>query len=538
MGPAGPLKSCEARNTVLAQLDFGLSEHGPMSKSLKFPSLAVHNSTLLTPGAPVAVGEPAPKPLPLSPSLLPDLASREASDLGYSSRVLDFTVGRVSYEYMRFLGTSDARWLDLDRIVKFNRHELVVYEDEKENDDIVMDDATPVQDPVDMNGGEEDEEIDDFNGIPLRQNHHLVCSWVGHFCRVGTKWHPCSQWYTSTAVGSSSSRSVISSVINVEKVANDKVVRDVNNKVTKELFNFSFDAPLNLHKELNHETEEVGSQLDVPGISASARFVLMHQVMVWELIKVLFSEWENSGQSKFVGADSEEDMMQDTKEGPPEVDLEALPRISKSRVQLLAARKCLPQGTRGRDVRLACLLSQAGGSMMSRSDVARQLNLWKINGLDFNFIEKDRIRLYELLAGNIHSSSDDVTNLQLTGRAIYVDEGPIDDAMSSSTEEHFDLSYHLMLLYASGARVTSLGRLCSPSHAPPDDYPSLQSTLIREILFQYCESLSSQESQRQFIEELGVPLEWLHEVMVELFRISSFGLSSWIGFDCFNMSGS
>ncbi|KAK1586520.1 hypothetical protein Q3G72_003393 [Acer saccharum] len=124
-----------------------------------------------------------------------------------------------------------------------------------------------------------------------------------------------------------------------------------------------------------------------------------------------------------MGADSEEDMMHDTKEGPPEVDLEAIPLISKSRIQLLAARKCLSPGTRRKrqldlsvelaaskgDVRLACLLSQAGGSMMSCYDVARQLNLWKVNVLDFNFIEKDRIRLYELLAGNIHSSSRDVT---------------------------------------------------------------------------------------------------------------------------------
>ncbi|KAK1589046.1 hypothetical protein Q3G72_029980 [Acer saccharum] len=67
---------------------------------------------------------------------LKDLAAREAADLGYSSRVPDFTVGRVGYEYVRFLGNTDARWLDLDRIVKFNRHELVVYEDESSKPEV------------------------------------------------------------------------------------------------------------------------------------------------------------------------------------------------------------------------------------------------------------------------------------------------------------------------------------------------------------------------------------------------------------------
>ncbi|KAK2654300.1 hypothetical protein Ddye_014156 [Dipteronia dyeriana] len=173
----------------------------------------------------------------------------------------------------------------------------------------------------------------------------------------------------------------------------------VFSKMIKEGKRYSRQYLLELYR---HYRESTGCSWEA-GISASARLLLMDQVRV---IKVLFfSERENSGQSKSVAFDSEEDMMHDTKEGPPEVDLEALPLISKSRVQLLAARKCLLPCTRGSkllatelaaskgDVRLACLLSQAGGSVMSCSDVARQLNLWKINVLDFNFIEKDRIRL-------------------------------------------------------------------------------------------------------------------------------------------------
>ncbi|MFS7909847.1 putative nuclear protein [Helianthus anomalus] len=46
-----------------------------------------------------------------------------------------------------------------------------------------------------------------------------------------------------------------------------------------------------------------------------------------------------------------------------------------------------------------------------------------------------------------------------------------------------------------------------------DDYPYLQASVIREILFQYCETWSAQENQRQFIVDLGVPSAWLHEAL-------------------------
>ena len=46
------------------------------------------------------------------------------------------------------------------------------------------------------------------------------------------------------------------------------------------------------------------------------------------------------------------------------------------------------------------------------------------------------------------------------------------------------------------------------------DYPYLQAMLIREILFQYCEDWSSDDSQRQFIQDLGVPSAWMHEALV------------------------
>ncbi|CAL5375554.1 unnamed protein product [Camellia sinensis] len=805
---------------------------------------------------------------------LSELVTRELIDPGYCCRVKDFTVGRLGYGCVKFIGETDVRWLDLDQIIKFSRHEVVVYEEEDakpvvgqglnkaaevtltlqirtstdcgegqlrevarklrhcterqgacfisfdpsngewkflvhhfsrfgltedDEEDITMDDATPeVQDPLEMNGGEvsdideepaiadatllshslpahlgldpvrmkemrmllfpaEEEEAEDLNGrlshqkvpfskentrsplqnsarktihrssptmvrktplalleynpsnfdssspgtilmaqqskgLPLKttkiegfkldlkhqtpvtgsHSRNIVDAalFMGRSFRVG--WGPNGVLvHTGAPVGSSDPRRVLSSVINLEKVAIDKVVRDENNKVKEELVDFCFDSPLNLHKEINHETNEVevGSfkikllklvsnrlmlseicrsyigiierKLEVPGLSSSARVVLMHQVMVWELIKVLFSAREMSGQSKSVGADNEEDMMHDRKEGSPEVDSEALPLIRRAefsywlqesvchRVQeevsslnepndlehiflLLTGRQLDAAvelaASRG-DVRLACLLSQAGGSTVNRSDIARQLELWRINGLDFNFIENDRTRLYELLAGNIHGALQDIqidwkrflgllmwyqlppnTSLPIVfhtyqqllhdGRApypvpIYIDEGPVEEAVNWRGKEHLDLTYYLMLLHASEevefgtlktmfsanastydpldyhmiwhqrAVLEAVGAIRSNDlhvldmglvsqllclgqchwaiyvvlHMPyRDDFPYLQATLIREILFQYCESWSTQELQREFIEDLGVPSAWLHEAMAVYFN--------------------
>ncbi|KAK9281435.1 hypothetical protein L1049_004337 [Liquidambar formosana] len=799
---------------------------------------------------------------------LKELATQEVMDPGYCSRVQDFTVGRFGYGRVKFIGETDVRWLYLDQIIKFSRHEVVVYEDESakpvvgqglnkaaevtlmlcirssefedgrlddvvkklrqittrqgarfisfdpsngewkflvrhfsrfgfnedDEEDIVMDDATPVQQPEEMNGGEvsdideetpvdpsdsvlshslpahlgldpikmkemkmlmfpvEEEESEDFDGILLHQKHSFIkedtipslqnttrsmshrssppivrktplglleynpgsfdssstgnilmaqqnkglpvktakvegfkldlkhetpitgshsrnvvdaALFMGRSFRVG--WGPNGVLVHSGApVGSNDSQRILSSVINLEKVAIDKVVRDENNKMREELVDSCFDSPLNLHKEISHETKEievgpfklklqklvsnrlilsdicrsyigiVERQLEVPGLSSSARVVLMHQVMVWELIKVLFADREISGQSKSVGADNEEDMMHDTKEGSPEVDSEALPFIRRAefsywlqesvchRVQdevsslnessdlehiflLLTGRQLDAAvelaASRG-DVRLACLLSQSGGSIVNRSDVARQLDLWRINGLDFNFIENDRIRLYELLAGNIHGALHDRkidwkrflgllmwyqlppdTSLPIVFHTyqqllddtmapypvpIYIDEGPVEEAVSWSPEERFDLAYYLMLLHASEesefgflktmfsafssthdpldyhmiwhqrAVLEAVGACSSNDlhlldmglvsqllcvgqchwaiyvvlHMPyRDDFPYLHATLIREILFQYCESWISQDLQRQFIEDLGVPSAWLHEAM-------------------------
>ncbi|CAN0838877.1 Nuclear pore complex protein NUP96 [Linum grandiflorum] len=804
---------------------------------------------------------------------LADLATREILDPGYCGRVPDFTVGKFDYGCVKFLGTTDVRRLEVDHIVKFNRHEIVVYGDESskpavgqglnkpaevtlklkirpsdsakqhydaivkklrlslerqggtfisfdprngnwsflvqhfsrfgltedDEEDIAMDDVEEVHDPSKINDAEimeengesreeiehtgpmlyhslpahlgldpikmremkmlmfpveDEEEVEDLTdlshpnmsrskehmrrsllnssqrmsnrpsmpvmrkqpmalleynpasnnsdspgnilmsqqnkGLPLKpirgegfklnlerqtpvsgsHSRNIVDAslFMGKSFRVG--WGPNGVLLHSGApVRSNSSERWLSSVINVEKVGIDKIVRDENDKTRKELVEFAFDAPLNLHKSLNHDMNQiqVGSyalklqkvttnrlalaeicrsyidiiegQLEVPGLSSSSRLVLMHQVLIWELIKVLFSERENSDPSKSLAADNEEDMMPDVKEGSPEIDPEALPLIRRAefscwlqesvchRVQedvsaldessylrhifvLLTGRQldaAVEMAVSRGDVRLACLLSQAGGSTVNRNDIAHQLDLWRTNGLDFNFVETERTRIYELLSGNIHNALQDVKidwkrflgllmwyrlppdtplpvifqNYQLLlheGKApyplpIYIDEGPVEEALGV-TEKSFDLTYYLMLLHANGEgkfgylktmlsnfsstydpldyhmiwhqravleatgvftsndlQVLDMGivsqLLCTGQchwaiyvvlHMPQcDDYPQFHATVIREILFQYCETWSSDESQHQFIQNLEIPPEWLHEAMAVYF---------------------
>lgn len=796
---------------------------------------------------------------------LSELAVRELMDPGYCSRVQNFTVGRYGYGTVRFLGKTDVRWLDLDQIIKFRRHEIVVYEDEAvkpvvgkglnkaaevtlvlqissskfsregqvieklrlsaerqgsefisfdpnqrewkfsvhhfsrfglsddEEEDVAMDDVdAEVQEPVTTNDSdgsdldedsralvdprllshslpshlgldpvrmkemrmmmfpaeeeeEEDEELDgrfshhrlppfgkehmrspiqhasgktgqirktplallEYNpgsfasspngsilltqqnkGIPLtitkvqgfklelketpvtrNYSRNIVDAGLFMGRSFGIAWGPNGLLlHCGSTVGN---KRELSSTINLEKVAIDNVVRDENNKVREELIDLCFDSLLNFHKEIDHETKEVvvdssykikvqklvcdrftlsrvcrsyigiiEKQLEVPGLSSSARVVLMHQVLVWELIKVLFSTRDQS----------------DAVESSLDVDVEALPLIRRAefsywlqesvchRVQdeisslndsssdlqhlflLLTGRQldsAVQLSASNGDVRLACLLSQAGGSTLNRTDIDRQLNLWKTNGLDFNFIENDRIRLFELLAGNIHRALGDMNidwkrflgllmwyqlppdsdltfifqsyqRLLEDGRAphpvpVYIDEGLVEDGVSWSPGNRFDLAYYLMLLHGSEEKEFSILKTMfsafASTHDPLDhhmiwhqravleavgtfssddlhvldmglvsqllclghchwaiyvvlhmpyreDYPYLQARVIREILFQYCETWSAQENQRQFIEELGIPSAWLHEALAiyhAYYRDSFKALEHYIG---------
>lgn len=811
---------------------------------------------------------------------LSELTIRELINPGYCSRVLDFTVGRFGFGCIKFVGETDIRYLDLDEIVKFRRHEVVVYEDEDakpavgvglnkaaevtllfqtgrsrdnsenhseriveklrliterqgakfisfnpsngewkflvqhfsrfgladdEEEDIMMDDVTPEgQDPVEMDGGDtsdsdiddgmaivepnllahslpahlgldpvkmkemkwlmspaDEEEIEESYGMlsqqrqqsgkefsrsslqrsslhtthresprltrkiplalieynngsfgssspgsilmtkqdkgallrttksegfrldlkqqtPVTGNHSRnivdAALFMGRSFRVG--WGPNGVLvHSGKPVGSIDIQCTLSSVINLEKVAMDRVARDESDKVRKELVDFCFDSPLNLHKKMSHETRdvEVGSfklklkkffcnrlmlsdicrsyigivekQLEGSGLSSASRVLLMHQVTVWKLIEVLFSSRQMHKEKESVEDDQEEDMIHDGKESSPDVDPESLPLIRRAalsywlqdsvyhRVQeevsslgessdlehifLLLTGRQLDSAvelaaSRG-DVRLACLLSQAGGSIINRSDIAKQLNIWRENGMDFSFIEGSRIRLLELLSGNIHEALHGITidwkrflgllmwyqlspdtPLQITfyayqqlldaGKApypvpVYIDEGPVEESVNWQVGDYFDLAYYLMLLHSKEGTIYSflktmfsafastndpldhhmiwhqravleaIGTFSSDDlhaldmgfvsqllclgqchwaiyvvlHIPyREDYPYMHATIIREILFQYCQDWSSQESQWEFIENLGIPSEWLHEALVsQCFMTSS-----------------
>ncbi|KAL8226116.1 hypothetical protein R6Q57_018673 [Mikania cordata] len=467
-------------------------------------------------------------------------------------------------------------------------------------------------------------------------------------CRsFGIAWGPNNLLIHCGSVGDKNKNLELSSTLSLEKVATDNAVRDENNKIRDELIDLCFISPLNFHKEISHETKDIlyeshklkgrklmcnrldltricrkyseiiEKQLEVPRLSSSARVVLMHQVFVWELINVLFSFKESSldadeASLPLIRRAEFSVLLQESVCHRVQEEISSL-NDSKDLLQLfllLTGRQIDAaielSASRG-DVRLACLLSQAGGSTFNRADISRQLDLWKTNSLDFSFIEKDRIKLFELLAGNIHGALgemdidwkrflgllmwyhlppvSDLTSIFQTyqhlledGRApypvpVYIDEKVVQDDVSWIPGERFDLAYYLMILHSSEERdfdkvhmLKTMFSAFASTHDPLDhhmiwhqravleavgtfssndlhildmgfvsqllnlgfchwaiyvvlhmsyhgDYPFLQVSVIREILFQYCETWSAQEDQRQFIVELGVPSAWLHEAL-------------------------
>ncbi|CAN6321288.1 unnamed protein product [Urochloa humidicola] len=486
---------------------------------------------------------------------------------------------------------------------------------------------------------------------------------MGRSFRVG--WGPNGMLVHSGSLVNSPGTG-LSSVIHIEKVASDKVVHDDKNKIKEDLAELVFSDPMDLHKSLDHEFLETESdsfrlklqkvvanrlvlpdicrsyidiiekQLEVSDLSMSSRVLLMHQVTVWELIRVLFSERANGNHFEPIGDDDQEGMVFDKKEGSVNIDLDALPLFRRAdfsnwlqdsvchRVQgevgslsdarylehilLLLTGRQLDSATevaasRG-DVRLATLLTEAGGSMSNRSDLSQQLDLWKMNGLDFNYIEEDRLKVYELLAGNIQAAILDSAidwkrylglimwyqlppdiSLDIIIRSyhhllgegkvpypvpVYIDEGPLDEALQWSPGDRFDISFYLMLLHANQDEkfgllktmfsafsssydpldyhmiwhqrsiLEAIGAFSSNDlhlldlsfvyqllclgkchwaiyvilHMPYlDDAPYIHEKLIREVLSQYCESWSKDDAQKQYILELGIPEEWMHEAL-------------------------
>ncbi|CDY45134.1 BnaA09g14580D [Brassica napus] len=61
-----------------------------------------------------------------------ELAGKERANPGYTGRVRDFVVGRHGYGSIKFLGETDVRKLDLEKLVQFNNREVLVYMDESQ----------------------------------------------------------------------------------------------------------------------------------------------------------------------------------------------------------------------------------------------------------------------------------------------------------------------------------------------------------------------------------------------------------------------
>lgn len=59
-----------------------------------------------------------------------ELAAKERAEPGYCRRVKGFVVGRHGYGFVKFLGETDVRGLDLESIIQFNKCEVLVYMDE------------------------------------------------------------------------------------------------------------------------------------------------------------------------------------------------------------------------------------------------------------------------------------------------------------------------------------------------------------------------------------------------------------------------
>jgi nuclear pore complex protein Nup98-Nup96 len=87
------------------------------------------------------------------------------------------------------------------------------------------------------------------------------------------------------------------------------------------------------------------------------------------------------------------------------------------------------------------------------------------------------------------------------------------DAFSSSDLHLLDMSFVHQLLCLGKCHWAIYVILHMP-HL--NDAPYIHEKLIREILSQYCELWSKDDAQRQYIVELGIPEEWMHESLVRI----------------------
>eukprot|EP00249_Psilotum_nudum_P020782 c27844_g1_i2 orf=809-3991(-) len=352
---------------------------------------------------------------------------------------------------------------------------------------------------------------------------------LGNSFRVG--WGPHGTLvHCGTPVGQMGLTNSLSSLINIEKVALDASVRDEHGKARDDFVELQFICPLKLHMSMSKAVQHSGlgfrylvcdqlgllnlcseyedlivKQHFLEGLSPAHRLVLRHQVMVWHLLSVLFSE-------KVAVQDLYTDLHQGMERLDKSLDFEAEHLLRRAefsswlqdsvnyRIQdellslevndylreifiLLTGRQlddAVQLAALKGDVRLAILLSQAGGAMTTRKDLALQLDIWSKEGLDCNLIEEERLRIYQLLSGDVQGALGDweIDWKRFLGLLMWYNLAPdtkILDAINIysqlvaeqtapqpipmymeektfngvSAQGLYDISYYLMLLHAS-----------------------------------------------------------------------------------------
>lgn len=65
-----------------------------------------------------------------------ELAAKEKEETGFCGGVKDFIVGRRGYGAIKFTGETDVRGLELDALIQFNYHEVIVYMDDSKKPEV------------------------------------------------------------------------------------------------------------------------------------------------------------------------------------------------------------------------------------------------------------------------------------------------------------------------------------------------------------------------------------------------------------------
>lgn len=458
--------------------------------------------------------------------------------------------------------------------------------------------------------------------------------------------------HSGRLVGASKSQGILSSCIYVEKVALDRTARDKDGNLQPHNIELQFVSPLSLHLSMSqifhgselklrrlictkNELVRVCSiyetlakeQQAANGVSPEDCTVFQHQSTVWQLTNILFSEESHTqvpvvsndhGANRSNGSSIDKDAallirrakfsswLQESVCHLVVRDLQSMKEGKYRKLLLLLTARQLDEAvelaiTIG-DVRMALLLSQAGGPLINREDICSQILLWAGDGADQFLIDIDHLRIFKLLAGDVRSvlGTGAVDWKRYLGLLMWYQIAPETELgeIISQYQQHVahgeapppipmyledigvqtagcrtccDTNYWLLLLHAQLTDEACLKRLLSSGsstfdrldhrlawhqqgvlqavgalsltavhalhmnfvgqllavglchwaiyvvlHMPStSQFNHMHESVVRDILLRYCEIWSSSELQMHFlVDELHLPLQWLHEAQV------------------------